>query len=131
MAKRYPGQKQRGAIYLLKKVTYNAFYGEFSEGFAYRYMDVKIDEYDEGTGRARMKYCPAKSITYPQFSAWVNQSINQAANHHFEEKYKELQLWQQAELLPSVQLAHLLKVFQMCQNILLMLTKITGSSFGN
>ena len=64
--------------------------GKFSEGFAYRYMDVKIDEYDEGTGRARMKYCPAKSITYPQFSAWVNQSINQAANHHFEGKYKEL-----------------------------------------
>ena len=63
---------------------------EFSKGFAYQYIDAQVDQYDESTGRAQMKYSIAKSITAPQFSAWVNQSINQAANHHFEDKYNEL-----------------------------------------
>lgn len=59
-------------------------------GSAYQYMNTKILDYDEKTGDARIGYRLADSITESEFNAWVNQSINQAANHHFCDTYKEL-----------------------------------------
>lgn len=62
----------------------------FASGYAYQFVESQIDEYDEESGEALMKFVLAKSISEPAFSAWVNQSINQAAKHHFESKYKEV-----------------------------------------
>ena len=64
--------------------------GERLAGSAFQYFISKVFEYDESTGKAVFGFRPADSITIDEFSAWVNQSVNQAANGHFQELYKEL-----------------------------------------
>lgn len=63
-----------------------------SNGCIYQYMLQEVVEYDEETRKARFRMYIPDTIDAPTFNAWVNQSINQAANHHFKEKYSELVL---------------------------------------
>ena len=59
-------------------------------GSLYQYINTKVLEYDEKTGKATLVFRPADSITTEQFTTWVNQSINQSANKHFNAIYKEI-----------------------------------------
>ena len=63
-----------------------------SNGCIYQYMLPEVVEYDEETRKALFRMYIPDTIDAPTFNAWVNQSINQAANHHFKEKYSELVL---------------------------------------
>lgn len=63
-----------------------------SNGCIYQYMLTEVVEYDEETRKALFRMYIPDTIDAPTFNAWVNQSINQAANHHFKEKYSELVL---------------------------------------
>lgn len=63
-----------------------------SNGCIYQYMLQEVVEYDEETRKALFRMYIPDTIDAPTFNAWVNQSINQAANHHFKEKYSELVL---------------------------------------
>lgn len=63
-----------------------------SNGCIYQYMLQEVVEYDEKTRKALFRMYIPDTIDAPTFNAWVNQSINQAANHHFKEKYSELVL---------------------------------------
>ena len=49
----------------------------------FQYYHIKNDE-------KNMIFIPADSITNKEFNVWVNQSINQASNSHFNDVYKEL-----------------------------------------
>lgn len=61
-----------------------------SKGNIYQYMLQEIVKYDEKTGEALFRMHIPNTISKETFDHWVNQSINQAANHHFKEKYSEL-----------------------------------------
>ena len=50
----------------------------------FQYYHIKNGE------KNNMIFIPAESITNKEFDAWVNQSINQASNSHFNEVYQEL-----------------------------------------
>lgn len=63
-----------------------------SNGCIYQYMLQEVVEYDEDTKKALLRMYIPDTIDVRTFNAWVNQSINQAANHHFREKYSELVL---------------------------------------
>ena len=63
-----------------------------SNGCIYQYMLQEVVEYDEETRKALFRMYIPDTIDAPTFNAWVNQSINQAAKHHFKEKYSELVL---------------------------------------
>lgn len=63
-----------------------------SNGCIYQYMLQEVVEYDENTKKALLRMYIPDTIDAPTFNTWVNQSINQAANHHFKEKYSELVL---------------------------------------
>lgn len=65
-----------------------------SNGNMYQYMLQEVVEYDENTGKALFRMHIPETISKETFDLWVNQSINQAANHHFNEKYAELVLAQ-------------------------------------
>lgn len=65
-----------------------------SRGHIFQYMSQEILEFDEKTGKALFRMHIPDTIEEASFNAWVNQSINQAANHHFKEKYSELVLAQ-------------------------------------
>ena len=65
-----------------------------SRGHIYQYMLQEIVEFDEKTGKALFRMHIPNTIEEASFNVWVNQSINQAANHHFKEKYSELVLAQ-------------------------------------
>ncbi len=59
-------------------------------GHIYQYWITKIFDYDEKSGKAKFGYRPADSISKREFAAWINQSVNQAANTCFDKIYKEL-----------------------------------------
>lgn len=59
-------------------------------GMLYQYMRTKVLDYDSKTGVTSMGFRIADELTSEEFSAWVNQSINQAANHQFTTLYKEV-----------------------------------------
>lgn len=63
-----------------------------SKGNIYQYMLQEIVKYDEKTGKALFRMHIPDTISKEVFDHWVNQSINQAANHHFNEKYAEMVL---------------------------------------
>ena len=63
-------------------------------GSCFQYVQSRVLDYDEKTGKAQFGFRLADSISEEQFIAWVNQSINQMANHHFNELYRELVLSQ-------------------------------------
>lgn len=63
-----------------------------SNGNMYQYMLQEVVEYDEETRKAQFRMYIPDTIDAPTFNVWVNQSINQTANHHFKEKYSELVL---------------------------------------
>ncbi len=60
----------------------------------YQYMHQEVIEYDEATNIAQVRMYIPDTISEEAFNHWVIQSINQAANHHFKEKYSELVLAQ-------------------------------------
>lgn len=64
--------------------------GDRQGGLLYQYMHTKVIDYDTKTGAASMEFRLADEMTSEEFSAWVNQSINQAANHQFITLYKEV-----------------------------------------
>lgn len=59
-------------------------------GSGYLYVTSKHLGYDEKSGHAQIGFRTAEDISEEEFNCWVNQSINQAAIHHFASKYKEL-----------------------------------------
>ncbi len=59
-------------------------------GLVYQYFESKILRFDKKTGKAEFAMRPADSISKSAFDTWVNQSIDQAAIHHFSEKYLDL-----------------------------------------
>ena len=61
-----------------------------SNGNMYQYVEQTITNYDQNTGKCEVRIHIPDSIDKRVFDTWVNQSINQAANHHFNERYKEL-----------------------------------------
>ncbi len=61
-----------------------------NKGAIYSYMDIKVLDCDDKTGKIKMAYRLADSISEDVFKHWVNQSINQTALHHFSDRYKEL-----------------------------------------
>lgn len=61
-------------------------------GCMYQYMLQEVVDYDESTGLAQFRMYIPDTVEESTFYHWVNQSINQAANHHFKEKYAELVL---------------------------------------
>lgn len=63
-------------------------------GSLYQYINSKVIDYDEKTGKATFAFRPADSISLDSFQTWINQSINQAANGHFKKIYNELVLSQ-------------------------------------
>ncbi len=63
-------------------------------GCMYQYMLQEVVDYDESTGLAQFRMYIPDTIDEATFYHWVNQSINQAANNHFKEKYAELVLAQ-------------------------------------
>ena len=63
-----------------------------SSGNMYQYMLQEVVEYDEETRKAQFRMYIPDTIDAPTFNVWINQSINQTANHHFKEKYSELVL---------------------------------------
>ncbi len=65
-----------------------------SNGNMYQYMLQEVVDYDEKTGKALFRMHIPDTISKETFDHWVNQSINQAANHHFNEKYAEMVLAQ-------------------------------------
>ncbi len=65
-----------------------------SNGHLYQYMEQEIVGFDEKTSRAKLRMYVPDTISEDVFKHWVNQSINQAANHHFNAKYSELILAQ-------------------------------------
>lgn len=65
-----------------------------SSGNIYQYMLQEVVEYDKMTGKALFRMHIPETISKEMFDIWVNQSINQAANNHFKEKYAEMVLAQ-------------------------------------
>lgn len=63
-------------------------------GSLYQYMLQEITSFDEKTGQAEFRMHIPDTIDKKSFEHWVYQSINQSANHHFQEKYSELVLAQ-------------------------------------
>jgi hypothetical protein len=63
-------------------------------GSLYQYINSKVIDYDEETGKATFAFRLADSISLDAFQTWINQSINQAANGHFKKIYNELVLSQ-------------------------------------
>lgn len=59
-------------------------------GHLYQYMTTKVLDYDKKSGEAKFVFEPADSISEIEFTTWVNQSVNQAANTCFDKIYKEL-----------------------------------------
>lgn len=57
-------------------------------------MLQEITSFDEKTGQAEFRMHIPDTIDKKTFEHWVYQSINQSANHHFQEKYSELVLAQ-------------------------------------
>lgn len=65
-------------------------------GCMYQYMSNEVVELDERTGKVKFRMYIPDTISKEAFVPWVNQSINQAANHHFKEKSSELILAQKS-----------------------------------
>ena len=80
----------------------------------YQYMEQEIVDLDKKTGRYKARMFVPDSIDRQTFEVWVNQSINQSANHHFEDRYKELVFSKQCGCMYLTQSALTSKVISMC-----------------
>lgn len=85
-------------IFPEKKLTLGTSIGiEFPDNmnsnlYMYHYMLQEILSLDKETGRVQTRMYSPETIDKNTFIYWVNQSVNQAANRHFGEKYMELVL---------------------------------------
>lgn len=80
----------------------------------YQYMEQEIVDLDKKTGRYKARMFVPDSIDRQTFEVWVNQSINQSANHHFEDRYKELVFSKQCGCMYLTQSDLTSKVISMC-----------------
>lgn len=87
---------------------------EHNSSGIYQYMEQEIVDLDEKTGRYKARMFIPDSIDRQTFELWVNQSINQSANHHFEDRYKELVFSKQCGCMYLTQSDLTSKVISMC-----------------
>ena len=101
------------ALKLGTKIYIDFLDDQKSSGSIYQYSSMQVVGFDEKTNRALMRYWEPDSITEAEFNCWVNQSINQSANHHFNEKYAELVLAQKCGCMYLSRSSLTAKVLQM------------------
>ena len=61
-------------------------------GTVFQFLNCKSLGHDKTTENLKLRIEPVENIDNATFRTWVNQSINQAANAHFDTIYKELLL---------------------------------------